>query len=491
MKVVTAISVGLNAFLVHQLYVNDVLFASNSLSNTVTSDSCQAATETEKETETQQCGSVAELISKVGVDEIIQAGQLFFNSKVSEILMPTDVQNILNFNNRSWGQEQPATGLALELLQVPLSKKEKEEKQLEKKTVENLVERMDKHGVLVIPSLVDKATCQEMAKVAHQEILNPDYEFGGIQQNEYRKDYPLKLEGLQLRILEDTVKMLKPFLAETLGLDGHLIEFSSLTAYPGAKAQHFHGDSSVDKPEELSSLAKLYSAFIYLDDIGADVAPFDVRPGTHTHYQFLSRDEQDMMESVPFARLQVPVGSIAIYDSRTIHRGGPNRNEKLIRPTLYFSILESRKPAPDGPTYSLRDSYNHKNISVQDLVQDDIPEEIKTRAQESHDDKKCLESIIRICGDTMKDERDSKNEKTRQCVEETVRSSAQKLFKMQLIANSEAKKRGETPLEPNVEKVDINQDAFPGCSLMSRIEKLANIGVFSPSSKSFVTWGEL
>ena len=97
----------------------------------------------------------------------------------------------------------------------------------------------------------------------------------------------------------------------------------------------------MEKLEDVHSMSKIYSIFIYLDDVEADMAPLDVQPGTHTHFHFLENEEKNMLFSSPMVRLKVPAGTIAIMDCRTHHRGSNNTSDRP-RPVFYFS-LRSKK----------------------------------------------------------------------------------------------------------------------------------------------------
>jgi hypothetical protein len=48
----------------------------------------------------------------------------------------------------------------------------------------------------------------------------------------------------------------------------------------------------------MAKWAKVYSVFVYLEDVAEDNAPLDVKPGTHTFYHFLDNEEEAMLSSV-------------------------------------------------------------------------------------------------------------------------------------------------------------------------------------------------
>ncbi|CAE7271334.1 unnamed protein product [Symbiodinium pilosum] len=267
------------------------------------------------------------------------------------------------------------TGLAVDMLSVHLQPEEAANQVLFRETVSRLRERLDDHGVVVIQGLHNTKDCRLAARHVHSEIMSPWATFSNIRDNKYRKDLALPMRGHVMRLLRKTLSVLAPVFEATLGPNASLVEFSSLTTYSGAGPQAFHADSSMESVKRMRSLGRMFSAFIYLDDVRPESAPLDVVPGTHTHFQFLMEDEQEMMTSVPFARLAVPQGSIAIYDSRTLHRGAANTSP-FARPTIYFSLAEQHKLIPIGPVYSLRHGYRQFPLTINNVILETIPDEV-------------------------------------------------------------------------------------------------------------------
>ncbi|CAE7208724.1 unnamed protein product [Symbiodinium sp. CCMP2456] len=340
--------------------------------------------------------SLASEIAELAAREITELGQLFFRQKVSELLMEKAVQEEMGFTSQDSKKEHPLVGLAVELLSVVIQPEEVVNERLNPSTVRRLKERLDEHGAVVIKGLHQPMECRSAAEFVHAEILSPWATFSNIRDNKYRKDYALPMRGSALELLNKTLGILDPLFTATLGLNSSLVEFSSLTTYSGAGPQIFHSDSSASSIKELRSLGRMFSAFIYLDDVRPDSAPLDVVPGTHTHYQFLDEEEKDLMTSVPFARLAVPQGTVVIYDSRTLHRGAANTSP-YARPTIYFSLAERGKFIPIGPAYSLREGYRRFPISIQNVRTNTIPTEVLAEGVSVHSDEKCRDQLQHLC----------------------------------------------------------------------------------------------
>jgi hypothetical protein len=446
---------------------------------------------------------------------IERVGSLFCASKVSELLMPSDVQAALRFDNASWEREEPVT--AVDLLSVRLSAGERAAGALSPARNAELAERMERHGVAVLPAALDPALCREVAEQVHAEIFvsGPQAEFGPIVEKEFRKDYPLSLEGPFAEMLRRAVRLLLPALDATLGPGAVLREFSALNAYPGAKAQRFHPDSTVDHADELvpGVLARLYSVFVYLDDVDNETAPFDVFPGTHTHFHFLPQAEREVMTSMPFARLAVPQGSIAVYDSRTRHRGGPNVGQRA-RPTLYFSFLGALGKAPDGPTYSLRRGYEVEPVRA-DVIASGEP--LAARAlslvELGHDDQLCISSLRARCplsssprelfacavalqADPANSEEEDEDVVQSVALLDILRKRAAREQIGEAVDEATLLKEDEMMLEALEWGPPRNRTfaalALPGCALRSRLEWALKLGPFAPGKlMDTVSWGRL
>ena len=97
------------------------------------------------------------------------------------------------------------------------------------------------------------------------------------------------------------------------------------------------------------------------------MAPLEAWLGTHKFHQFKHGDI--MHHRTPPVRLAVGVGSIAIMDSRTLHRGTANSDTKP-RLALYFSYMGSAAmgPEPLGSTFTIRSEYEEPALTLQAVI---------------------------------------------------------------------------------------------------------------------------
>ncbi len=97
------------------------------------------------------------------------------------------------------------------------------------------------------------------------------------------------------------------------------------------------------------------------------MAPLEVWLGTHKFHQFQHGDI--MHHRTPPVRLAVGAGSIAIMDSRTLHRGAAN-SDTTPRLALYFSYMGSPAmgPEPLGSTFTIRSEYEEPALTLQAVI---------------------------------------------------------------------------------------------------------------------------
>ena len=118
-----------------------------------------------------------------------------------------------------------------------------------------------------------------------------------------------------------------------------------MTSDPGSPRQPIHPDNS------WTPTPVLYTAFVALQDIDADMGPTLFLPHTHTqkaHAQFFHDDtavRQNFLENqVEYKTSQLKKGDVQIMDSRILHAGLDNRSEDKRRTLFYFTI---RNPSCD------------------------------------------------------------------------------------------------------------------------------------------------
>lgn len=390
----------------------------------------------------------------LSADDVSEAGSVFFYEQLAKIVSN---DNVLRSYGSMEAKERPVGKPGLDLLSVRLSEEELESKQLSQDTIETLIERLDKHGVFVLPEIINQELCRRLAELTHQQIQDPDENFGLISRAEWRKDHPLKLQGDVLNAMQTVLQLLKPVLEGALGPQPQLRELSTLTAYPGSAAQQFHPDTLMKRPGE--KVTKLFSSFLYLDHIGMDQAALDVFPGTHRHAYFLGTKNQLWLDKhAPFLRVAVPQGSLVMYDSRIRHRGSANLSP-LVRPTLYFSVQENSKEEADGSTYSIYDDY--EDLTIDDVLANRIPE----LPRFFNLDDLCFRNMKAKCPGLDHED----------------------LFKCSVLAPGLVAQEGDAFWPEDISGFDLPDR----CILISRIEKLSKAHVFHPTFKAQASWGPL
>ena len=103
------------------------------------------------------------------------------------------------------------------------------------------------------------------------------------------------------------------------------------------------------------------------EDVAENMAPLEVWLGTHKFHQFQHGDI--MHHRTPPVRLAVSAGSIAIMDSRTLHRGAAN-SASTPRLALYFSYMGSPAmgPEPLGSTFTMRSEYEDPALTLEAVI---------------------------------------------------------------------------------------------------------------------------
>ncbi|GBG30779.1 Hypothetical Protein FCC1311_069992 [Hondaea fermentalgiana] len=391
----------------------------------------------------------------LSAEDVRDIGSVFFYERFAELVAQDDAREALG---EPMPMDRPVGKPALDYIGVQLSDEELAEEKLRPETVEALVERIDAHGVFVLPSIIDPSLCRQLAEETNKVIHNPDDNFGFIAKPSFRKDHPLKLKGNVRTVMKKVLRMLEPVLQRTLGNNVRLRELSTLTTYPGAPSQDFHPDTISRKPNVKS--VKLFSSFIYLDDIGMDQAPLDVFPGTHGHAHHLKPSHQRWLDQrAPFLRVAVPQGSLVMYDSRVRHRGSAN-NSPLVRPTVYFSVQEDVADVDSGSTYSIYSDY--EELKVADVLSGRLPE----IDLGPFPDRVCLENMKKKCPGKEHEE----------------------LFKCSILPKGKPIREGDDNWMPR----RTEDYKFPHrCFLVSRMEMLAQAHIFRPDFVTLASWGPL
>uniref|UniRef100_A0A7S3PNU7 Phytanoyl-CoA dioxygenase family protein n=1 Tax=Aplanochytrium stocchinoi TaxID=215587 RepID=A0A7S3PNU7_9STRA len=315
-----------------------------------------------------------------------------------------------------------------------------------------------------------------------------------------------------------------------MGPDPIMVEHSTLITYSSAgRPQAWHSDTGLETADNLGRWAKIFSAFIYFDDVTEDLGPFDAIPGSHSFAYFLEGAD-DLMNEAPFIRLAVPQGSIVIYDTQLKHRGGPNTSP-LSRPSLCLTFMEQGKLAPLGATYSVRDFYRHYDtlVTVGDIVNRRVPEYQESFAARRHDDKECLKQIHELCppwkyendveqiyrcahwyfvGEKYEDDDEDLDElqidDTKEVIEHAtaLKNDEAHNWKRIIAERKGLIDKSGKPVDPRrgawhglISEVNPNPFAFDKrlskCGLLSRVEMLLERGIFAKDFIPRVSWGRL
>ena len=247
-----------------------------------------------------------------------------------------------------------------------------------------LVENFNNNGYLIIPNILDDNDCNNILKIIDNEEKN-DNITGEINSQYNRKDLMLNIKDVDIYI-KKVYKKIKNFIDTTIP-DATIIECSSLISEKGAYPQIWHTD--IDPEQKYKNYANLVSFGIYLDDINDKMGPLEVYPKSnklfskinnlYKKYKIEEYDEeqsnednvglnkQSIIDLMNIFKLKNKLccgkkGSIVIWSSKIVHRGGENKLKK--RPVFYFSLI-GKGSKPDGSTYSLKK--NNKSIKIKNL----------------------------------------------------------------------------------------------------------------------------
>lgn len=145
-----------------------------------------------------------------------------------------------------------------------------------------------------------------------------------------------------------------------VGAEGELHELACVITAPGAAPQVVHADA------DWGARATMYTAFVALQDVDADMGPTRFLRGTHTaeaHAALYERERPADVIACADARLAVlRTGDATVYDRRLLHAGASNRSNAT-RSLFYvtFRVAGSRDEDVDrANANSLRHEYAGK-----------------------------------------------------------------------------------------------------------------------------------
>jgi len=233
---------------------------------------------------------------------------------------------------------------------------------------------LEKYGVVIINDFLSPIQCNNIIDKINQ-IPKKNRTLGNINSPVNRMDLLIPLR-LVKKYISSIISKTK-YLWNTITPSHQIVECSSLISFPGATAQVWHSDSQGGYSR---NEANLISVGVALHDITQDMGPlecylesnsiynydvdkliqkYNIKPEkirsnvkAGKHYQSLAA----LCNKLKFKHVKCVCkkGSLILWSSQVIHRGGPNISTK-IRPVFYFSLL-GNGIRPIGPTYSLSTS---------------------------------------------------------------------------------------------------------------------------------------
>jgi len=248
---------------------------------------------------------------------------------------------------------------------------------------------------------VDQNLVTALASASADDVRSKEEQvrwFGRIRARTHRYDLRQRLVGPVQQVVQEVASKVQAALSLAMlsSADAEVVEFSCIIADPGAPAQALHYDTPL-LPEEGGydgSGASLFTIFIPLQDVAADMGATCLLPRSHTsveaHRAFAQdrarhdKREKEKSEREPAraylgeALVQdaarecrvfagpVTAGDAMVMDSRTLHCGGENTSDKrrrLLYVTFHCGTVApsadqegvARRPAHS--TYSLLDEY--------------------------------------------------------------------------------------------------------------------------------------
>lgn len=270
---------------------------------------------------------------------------------------------------------------------------------------------LQQDGVVRIDNILSKKLTTELRKYVMElrQIATKEVESGQVSSKQRFADVLLKQNRCDLTmpfgthpILYDalhTILNCSPIgttIAELLGHDAKLYEFSCLISDPGSPRQVIHPDTPCSTKNEEPVL---YTCFIALQDVTIDMGPTVWLPGTHT-LEYHEIFQQDQPPSIDPKNLQnpkdillsthsyvlgaIPQGTCCIFDSRTLHAGTANishlRDDKggTQRAIFYVSFQKNNAGYPGNPPSIRPELQNQLSLNI---LQTELQKQIDSGTQ--------------------------------------------------------------------------------------------------------------
>lgn len=221
--------------------------------------------------------------------------------------------------------------------------------------IKNYYQLFYKNRYLLIKNYFTEKECNDLLLLINKELGSTDSEFTWNEKNRKNLRVPLVNETKDIikKVYTDKnlEKIWKHFTPNTV-----LAELSIFLSYPGAISQPWHRDVKLEK-----GYGNMLTVGIALEDITEDMGPLELYPkSTKVKDTYLEKNifNDNFLEDINYKKQKMicPKGSLILWDSKLIHRGGKN-SSSMIRPLFYFSFLEGNKDKPRDATYSLKSIY--------------------------------------------------------------------------------------------------------------------------------------
>lgn len=197
-------------------------------------------------------------------------------------------------------------------------------------------DRFERDGFFVLEAILPPALSTEL----FQEVLAAfsDSSWSHTIEGTFRAHCPLKLTPSVKSAIELALhqghEAIDPFLFRRK----LLVELSSITVFPNARAQEMHSDEQ--DPDK-----RVVTVFLNLFPTAEETGPLCVIPGSHRFTESVT--------AMP-RLLLLPAGSAVFMNGKLRHAGLENRSVDRIRPVVYASFGDDDAV---GPTYSIRPEY--------------------------------------------------------------------------------------------------------------------------------------
>lgn len=224
--------------------------------------------------------------------------------------------------------------------------------------------------------------------------------FGNIQEADHRSDLKLDLCEPVVEALNRFAARCGPLLTSICGGDAKIVELAAISSSKGAVAQPVHADTmhgvtrflqsdialhdaGTGKSDDLSEdedaaddlgrvvqavatdTALIFTSLLALQAVDESMGPTHVWPGTNTveHHATLwgshitgklSVRDADKAFQVDHRKMTLECGDLVLYDSRTMHCGGPNNSDR--RRSVFCVSTMGPGIRPDGTTWTMLSS---------------------------------------------------------------------------------------------------------------------------------------